>query len=78
MAQNVKTPECGYFTVITAAKYFDLGRKAIYNYIKSGELGATSYGRQYRISVADMERFEERRRKATAEKLRKARVGAFM
>lgn len=78
MARNVKTPECGYFTVITAAKYLDLGRKAIYQFIRSGELVATAYGRQYRIAVEDMERFEARRKKLTADRLRQERVGLLI
>lgn len=78
MARNLKTPDCGYYTVITAAEYLDLGRKAIYRFIKSGELEATAYGRQYRISVDAMERFENRCKRATTDRLRKMRVGAFM
>lgn len=67
-----------YYTVTTAAQHLIVSKDVIYSMIASGELPALRIGRQYRISAEDMERFEKRKKKETAEYLRGNRLGAFL
>lgn len=48
------------FTTDEVAEILKVGRRTVYNYIKTGELKATRLGREYRVPAVELENFIQR------------------
>ena len=49
--------ENDFYTTVELAKMLKMNVMTIYRYIKSGKLVAHKFGKEYRVSKVDLERF---------------------
>lgn len=66
------------YTVETAAEHLAVSKDYIYTLIQIGELPAIRMGKKFIITTDDMEKFKSKKKRETAEYLRKNRLGAFL
>ncbi|MBS5166369.1 MAG: helix-turn-helix domain-containing protein [Butyricicoccus pullicaecorum] len=65
-----------FFTVREVAQRWKMKNGAVYQYIASGRLRASKFGKAWRIELADIERFEDQLRRESGMKLQEHRIGA--
>ena len=65
-----------FFTVPEVAERWKLKNGIVYQYIASGRLRASKFGKAWRIELTDLERFEDQLRRASGMALQEHRIGA--
>ena len=59
----MKLPEKKWMTINEVAEYLEVSRNTVITIIKKGELKRTRVGAQYKITLADVEKYVKRNTK---------------